>query len=72
MQNIGLSFCVLGCDIALAGSGYITSLDTNPIFCILAYYIYYIYYYNYLAIIIIQNNKQKHLIAYNLFDLMSS
>ena len=29
-------FCVLGCDIALTGSGYITSLDTKsvPIFCI--------------------------------------
>ena len=26
---IGPLFCVLGCDIALAGSGYITS-DTNP------------------------------------------
>ena len=27
--NIGLLFCVLGCSIALAGSGYITSLDTK-------------------------------------------
>ena len=33
---IGPSYCVLGCDIALLGSGYITSLDANsgPIFCI--------------------------------------
>ena len=27
--NIGPLFCVLGCDIVLAGSGYITSSDTN-------------------------------------------
>ena len=26
---IGPSFCVLGCDIAIAGSGYITSSDTK-------------------------------------------
>ena len=33
---MGPSFCVLGCNIALAGSGYITFSDTNsgPIFCI--------------------------------------
>ena len=28
-MNIGPSFCVLGCDIALAGLGYITSSDTK-------------------------------------------
>ena len=28
-EYIGPSFCVLRCDIALAGSGYITSLDTK-------------------------------------------
>ena len=32
---IGPLFCVLGCDIALAGSGYITSLDTKLRFYIL-------------------------------------
>ena len=39
---MGPSFCVLGCNIALAGSGYITSSDTNS-GTILAYYIIYIY-----------------------------
>ena len=28
--HIGPLFCVLGCDLALAGSGYITSLDKKP------------------------------------------
>ena len=44
--HIGPSFCVLRCDIALAGSGYITSSDTNsgPIFCIQDLVVYFIYY----------------------------
>ena len=29
IQNVGPLFCVLGCDIALAGPGYITSEDTK-------------------------------------------
>ena len=47
MLNIGPLFCVLGCDIALTSSGYITSLGTKLRSYILyiGYYIIYIYLY---------------------------
>ena len=63
--HIGPLFCVLGCDIALAGSGYITSLDKKPrsyilyigpvgiLYILHIYYIIiYIYIYDYMYYII--------------------